>query len=87
MYQPNLFLTKELSKNYIDKFHLLFSLINFPAEPLKLKRRPPHPKYALLNALIYKNPRSILTLSELAHMKSKIVHILHKYVGLTHYLP
>jgi hypothetical protein len=66
MYQPNLLLTKELSKSYIQKFELLFSLLKLPCECSGPKRRPPHPKYALLNALIYKNLRSVLTLSELA---------------------
>lgn len=65
MYQPNLLLTKELSKSYIQKFEMLFSLISLPSGCPNLKRRPPHPKYALLNALIYKNLRSIPTLSEL----------------------
>lgn len=65
MYQPNLLLTKELSKSYIQKFELLFSLISLPSGRPNPKRRPPHPKYALLNALIYKNLRSIPTLSEL----------------------
>ena len=65
MYQPNLLLTKELSKSYIKKFELLFSLLKFPKEHSKPKRRPPHPKHALLNALIYKNLRSIPTLLEL----------------------
>ncbi len=65
MYQPNLLLTNELSKSYIQKFELLFSLLKLPAKRPKLKRRPPHPKYALLNALIYKNLRSIPNLSEL----------------------
>lgn len=65
MYQPNFLLTKDLSKNYIKKFELLFSLLKFPKEPFKAKRRPPHPKYALLNALIYKNLRSVPTLLEL----------------------
>ena len=65
MFQPNLLLTKELSKNYIKKFELLFSLLRFPKEYSKPKRRPPHPKCALLNALIYKNLRSIPTLLEL----------------------
>lgn len=66
MFQPNLLLTKELSKNYIKKFELLFSLLKFPKEQSRPKRRPPHPKYALLNALIYKNLRSIPTLLELS---------------------
>jgi transposase len=66
MFQPNLLLTKELSKNYIKKFELLFSLLKFPSVGhSKPKRRPPHPQYALLNALIYKNLRSIPTLLEL----------------------
>lgn len=65
MYRPNLLLTKELSKSYIQKFELLFSLLSLPYNHFGPKRRPPHPKYALLNALIYKNLRSIPTLSEL----------------------
>lgn len=67
MFQQNLLLTKQLSKNYIEKFELLFSLLKFPKEHSKPKRRPPHPKYALLNALIYKNLRSIPTLLELTY--------------------
>jgi hypothetical protein len=66
MYQPNLLLTKELSKDYIKKFELLFSLLKFPKDISKPKRRPPHPKFALLNALIYKNLRTISTLLELS---------------------
>jgi transposase len=66
MYQPNLLLAKELDKDYIKKFEILFSLLKFPCEPSRPKRRPPHPKYALLNALIYKNLRSISTLLELS---------------------
>lgn len=66
MFQPNLLLTKDLSTDYIKKFELLFSSLRFPQEQLKPKRRPPHPKYALLNALIYKNLRSIPTLLELS---------------------
>jgi len=66
MYQPNLLLAKELDKDYIKKFEILFSLLKFPHEPSGPKRRPPHPKYALLNALIYKNLRSIPTLLELS---------------------
>ena len=65
MYQPNLLLVKELSKSYIQKFELLFSLLKLSYERPHIKRRPPHPKYALLNALIYKNLLSIPTLSEL----------------------
>lgn len=65
MYQSNLLLTKGLSRDYIKKFELLFSLLKFPKEQSKAKRRPPHPKHTLLNALIYKNLRSIPTLLEL----------------------
>jgi len=65
MFQQNLLLTKELSNSHVKKFEMLFSLLKFPANPHKQKRRPPHPKQALLNALIYKNLRSILKLSEL----------------------
>jgi transposase len=64
-HQPNLLLTKELPNEYIKKFELLFSLLKFHKEHSKPKRRPPHPKYALLNGLIYKNLRSVPTLSEL----------------------
>jgi hypothetical protein len=66
MFQPNLLLTKDLSTDYIKKFELLFSSLRFPQEQFKPKRRPPQPKYALLNALIYKNLRSIPTLLELS---------------------
>ena len=66
MYQPNLFLAKEPNKDYIKKFELLFSMLKLPEYPFKPKRRPPHPKYAILNALIYKNLRSIPTLLELS---------------------
>lgn len=66
MFQQNLLLSTDLRKNYLKKFELLFSLLKFPKEYHKLKRRPPHPKYALLNAIIYKNLRSIPTLLELS---------------------
>lgn len=66
MFQPNLLLTNNLSKDYIKKFEFLFSLLRFPKKSSKPKRRPPHPKYALLNALIYKNLRSVPTLLELS---------------------
>lgn len=65
MFQSNLLLAKELSRSYIKKFELLFSLLKLPKEQSKPKRRPPHPKHALLNALIYKNLRSVPTLLEL----------------------
>lgn len=65
MFQQNLLLTKELSRTYVKKFEMFFSLLRFPMKRQKTKRRPPHPKQALLNALIYKNLRSILKLSEL----------------------
>lgn len=65
MYQPNLLLTKDLQKDYIKKYELLFSLLKFPKSLSKPKRRPPHPKNALLNALVYKSLRSINSLSEL----------------------
>ena len=66
MFQQNLLLAKELSKDYIKKFEILFSLLRFPHSQPKPQRRPPHPPFALLNALIYKNLRSIPTLLELS---------------------
>ena len=65
MFQPNLFVTNEFSHHFARKFEFLFSLIDFPSPPNKLKRRPPHPPSALLYALIYKNLCSINSLSEL----------------------
>ncbi|MEA3506659.1 MAG: DDE transposase, partial [Elusimicrobiota bacterium] len=59
MYQKNLLYTKNLSPVYVKKLEYLFSLINYPKTGKSVKRRPPHPKYAILNALIFKNFRSI----------------------------
>lgn len=72
MFQPQLLFTHELSCAYVKKFEGLFSLIQFPKITHKTLRRPPHPLPALLNALIYKNLCSIVSLSEL----SRQIHLL-----------
>ncbi len=66
MYQKNLLYTQNLSTNYVKKLEYLFSLTNYPENQKSVKRRPPHPKHALLNALIFKNLRSICSLLDLA---------------------
>lgn len=59
MYQKNLLYTQNLTASYIKKLEYLFSLIHYPKKQQSVKRRPPHPQYAILNALIFKNLRSI----------------------------
>lgn len=66
MYQKKLLITQNLSLNYVKKLEYLFSLINYPENQKSVKRRPPHPKYAILNALIFKNFRSINSLLDLS---------------------
>jgi hypothetical protein len=64
MYQPNLFLIKELSANYLKRFELIFSVL--PSVDKSIGQgRPPHPYSAMLNALIFKNLRGLTTLTEL----------------------
>ena len=65
MYQPNLLITNDLLSSYVKKFETVFSVlpdIDYHAAT----GRPPHPKSAILNALIFKNLRSIHTLTELS---------------------
>ncbi len=64
MFQPLLIRTTEFSKDHLKKFEAIISCLNLPSKSL-VPRRPPHPKSALLNALIYKNLRGIRTLAEL----------------------
>lgn len=64
MYQPNLFLLKELSPHYLKRFELIFSAL--PAiDKHSFRGRPPHLPSAMLNALIFKNLRGLTTLTEL----------------------
>jgi len=66
MYQKNLLYTQNLSINYVKKLEYLFSLISYPNTQKPVKRRPPHPKHAILNALIFKNLRSVYSLLDLS---------------------
>jgi len=65
--QSLLFSPEEISKGHLDRYDSLLSNINF--SPLKdshpSKGRNPFPKDVLLSCLIYKNIRSIPTLSDL----------------------
>ena len=67
MYQKSLLYTKDFSKHFIQKLEFIFSLINLPEIRSEIRRRSPHPKHALLNALIYKNIRSIPSLLQLTY--------------------
>jgi hypothetical protein len=64
MFQPLLIRTAEFSKDHLKRFEAIICCFNLPSRPSVL-RRPPHPKSALVNALIYKNLRGIRTLAEL----------------------
>ena len=65
MLQPLLLTTNEFPKEQLTKFETIIYCIPKMQPESKILRRPPHPKSAILNALIYKNLRSIRTLSEL----------------------
>lgn len=65
MYQYLLLKTPNLPKGHLKKFEILFSLLDFHAQKASTGR-PPHPRSALLNALIYKNLRGLPTLADLA---------------------
>jgi len=65
MYQPNLLFLKEPSNDYLRKIESVF--LTLPqVDKDYFTGRPPHPPFALLNALIFKNLRSIASLAELA---------------------
>jgi len=65
--QSLLFSPEEISKKHLDKYDSIFSNINFSPlkDSLSSKGRNPFPKDAILCCLIYKNIRSISTLSDL----------------------
>ena len=65
MYRPNLLITNDLLSNYVKKFETVFSVLP-DIDHHAVTGRPPHPKSAILNALIFKNLRSIKTLTELS---------------------
>ncbi len=64
MFQPNLFFTKDLNSDYLKKIESIFSLMP-TADKYPPMGRPPHPRSAMLNALIFKNLRGIPNLTEL----------------------
>ena len=66
MYQKILFNPEEISKEPLKKYELFFSLLNFSyLEPEKHLGRRPISRAALTRALIFKNLRSLPTLSDL----------------------
>ncbi len=66
MYQKNLLYTQNLSIDYVKKLEYLFSLIEYSETQKSVKRRPPHPRYPVLNALIFRNMRTIRSLLDLS---------------------
>ncbi|MFQ5867973.1 MAG: hypothetical protein ACE5IT_08305 [bacterium] len=65
MYQYLLLKTKNVPRDHLKKFEILFSLLDFADEKTPTGR-PPHPRSALLNALIYKNLSGLPTLTDRA---------------------
>lgn len=65
MYQANLIFTKETNLTYLKKLELVFSCLRIPQKAY-LTGRPPYPARAMVNALVFKNLRGLLSLTELA---------------------
>lgn len=66
MFQPNLFFTKDLNSEYLKKIESIFAVLPTINKHQSSTGRPPHPDSAMLNALIFKNIRTIPNLTELA---------------------
>lgn len=64
MFQQNLLFIKDLSSGYLKTLELIFSVLPNPNSE-NTTGRPPHPVSAMLNALLFKNLRSISTLTDL----------------------
>lgn len=64
MFQPNLFFTKDLNPDYLEKIESIFSILPTTDKQYSTGR-PPHSQSAILNALIFKNIRGIPNLTEL----------------------
>lgn len=78
MFQHNLLFVKDLSKEYLRKFELIFSVLPTMAPPLTTLGRPPHPFSAMLHAFIFKNLRGLRTLSAL----TQEIHIYQTLIQL-----
>jgi len=66
MYQKILFNPEEIFKEPLKKYEMFFSLPNFSyLEPVKHLGRKPISRVALTRELIFKNLRSLPTLSDL----------------------
>jgi len=66
MYQKILFNPEEIFKESLKKYEMFFSLLNLSClEPVKHLGRRPISRVALTGALIFKNLRSLPTLSDL----------------------
>jgi len=66
MYQKILFNPEELFQEPLKKYEMFFSLLNLSClEPVKYLGRRPISRAALTRALIFKNLRSLPTLSDL----------------------
>jgi len=66
MYQKILFNPEEIFKEPLKKYEMFFSLLNLSyLEPVKHLGRRPFNRAALTSALIFKNLRSLPTLSDL----------------------
>jgi len=69
MYQTNLIFTKETNLTYLRKLELVFSYLNTPDKNY-YTGRPPYPVSAMVNALVFKNLRGLLNLTDLAREMS-----------------
>jgi len=70
-------LLSNLSKEQLSNFEIIFSLLPIEEKPFTTGRRP-YPRFALLNALIYKNLFSIPTFADLSrHLRNnpEIAHL------------
>ena len=76
-------LISNLSKELLSNFETIFSLLPIEEKPFTTGRRP-YPRFALLNALVYKNLFSIPTFADLSRHLNNNPEITH-LCGLTHY--
>jgi hypothetical protein len=65
MYQSNLIFTKETNLTYLRKLELVFSCLHIPQKAYSTGR-PPYAAWAMVNALVFKNLRGLLSLTDLA---------------------
>ena len=65
MYQPSLLFTKETSLGYLKKLEIVFSSITIPQYNAYTTGRPAYSLRAMINALVFKSLRGLLSLTDL----------------------